>query len=236
MSILTTDYEQALAEALEELSQQLQLSVEQLKQLSQRLQKEMEEGLKSDRSNVPMLPSWVTRRPTGQETGEYLGLELSGKRSRDHLDNSAFRGSSPLFLPLSGSYVRIYFVELQGQGRIKIKHQSKYHIHDDLKKGPVSKLIDFLAISVDTFLSHLARSNPSTPLALGFVISFPLQQTALNKASVIQWTKDFEITGADGKNIVDMLQTAFQRRELPVVVKAVLNSAGKVSHKFMYLV
>lgn len=66
-------------------------------------------------------------------------------------------------------------------------------------------------------------------MALGFVISFPLQQTALNRGSVIQWTKDFEISGADRKNLVDLLQTALRKLQTPVVVEAIMNSAGTVT-------
>jgi hexokinase len=40
----------------------------------------MEVGLKTDaQSNMAMLPSFIFKHPTGQETGEYLGLEVSGK-------------------------------------------------------------------------------------------------------------------------------------------------------------
>ncbi|KAL1935932.1 hypothetical protein VTP01DRAFT_66 [Rhizomucor pusillus] len=195
----TETLQDAQQQALEELSQEFLLSSQQLKDIAKHFKDEMEHGLQSDDASVPMLPSWITRHPTGQETGEYLGLEVSG------------------------SVVRIYLVDLLGQGKIKIRHQTKIHIHDDLKKGPVSQLIDFLAASVDRFVAPFNIHGP--PMALGFVISFPLQQTALNRGSVIQWTKDFEISGADRKNLVDLLQTALRKLQTPVVVEAIMNSA-----------
>ncbi|KAI8388215.1 uncharacterized protein BYT42DRAFT_492039 [Radiomyces spectabilis] len=187
-------------QAVQELKDQFRLRSDRLKQLSQHLRGELEEGLHKNNANVAMLPSWISKHPTGQETGEYLGLDLSG------------------------SFIRIYFVTLHGQGRISTRQQ-KYLINDTLKKGPVTHMIDFLAQSVDQFLTFLGKSSVSEPLALGFVLSFPLAQTAINKASVLQWTKDFEITGADNKNIAELLQIAFQKHKTPVVVEAVINGA-----------
>ncbi|KAG2217434.1 hypothetical protein INT45_000708 [Circinella minor] len=187
-------------QAIDELIHQFDLSTDQLKIIAHYLSKEMDYGLKKNSTNVPMLPSWITRRPTGQEVGEYMGLELSG------------------------STIRIYLVQLHGKGKITTKQQ-KYPIHDRLKKGSISALIDYLAVSVDSFLTFVGKGehHEQEPIALGFVISFPLHQTALNKASVIQWTKDFQVTGADNKNIVDLLQTGLERRHIPVVVEATCN-------------
>ena len=70
----------AQIEAIEELRQHFKSSTEELKQFRDNLRREMDIGLKSDESNMAMLPSWIFKHPTGQETGEYLGLELSGKR------------------------------------------------------------------------------------------------------------------------------------------------------------
>lgn len=69
----------AQIEAVEELRHHFKLSTDELKQFRDDLRREMDIGLKSDESNMAMLPSWIFKHPTGQETGEYLGLELSGK-------------------------------------------------------------------------------------------------------------------------------------------------------------
>lgn len=81
----TETLQDAQQQALEELSQEFLLSSQQLKDIAKHFKDEMEHGLQSDDASVPMLPSWITRHPTGQETGEYLGLEVSGKSSRDTL-------------------------------------------------------------------------------------------------------------------------------------------------------
>jgi hexokinase len=104
----------------------------------------------------------------------------------------------------------------------------KYTVKDKLKRGPVGRLIDFMAECVDSFLAFVNKGDSSNPLALGLCISFPLRQTAINNAYVLRWTKDFEITGADNKNLVELLQTTFRKREIPVVVKAAVNGACKL--------
>lgn len=67
--------------AIHHLESQFDLSTDQLRKLSQLLQDEMKAGLKKCdiECNVPMLPSWIVRHPCGQERGEYIGLDLSGK-------------------------------------------------------------------------------------------------------------------------------------------------------------
>lgn len=115
-------------------------------------------------------------------------------------------------------------MNLHGGGRISTRQQ-KYVISEHLKKCNISEMIEFLVESVDSFLSFVGKYDIQKPLALGFVLSFPLEQKAINKAVVIQWTKDFEITGADGKNIAELLQIGFRRRHVNINVEAVVNGA-----------
>lgn len=219
-NLIATD--EAKEAAIKYLEQRFELTTDQLKHVSSLLLSEMKTGLKKcdQDCNVPMLPCWITSHPTGQETGEYIGLDLSGKRT---LILYVFILADTDCL--IGSYVRVYLVTLHGQGRITTR-QLKYTVRDNIKRGHISGLIDFMAECVDSFLIFVNKTNPKTPLSLGLCISFPLHQTAINNAYVLQWTKDFEITGAERKNIVELLQTSFRRREIPVIVKAAVNGAG----------
>lgn len=69
-------------EAIRDLESKFDLSTDQLRKLSTLLQDEMKAGLKKCdiQCNVPMLPSWILSHPSGQEIGEYIGLDLSGKK------------------------------------------------------------------------------------------------------------------------------------------------------------
>ena len=73
----------AQIEALEELRQHFKLSTDELKKFRDDMRHEMEVGLKSEASNMAMLPSFITKRLLGSETGEYIGLELSGKEETE---------------------------------------------------------------------------------------------------------------------------------------------------------
>lgn len=66
--------------AVAHLEKKFNLTTDQLKNVSELLQQEMKTGLNTDdiNCNVPMLASWITSHPCGQEKGEYLGLDLSG--------------------------------------------------------------------------------------------------------------------------------------------------------------
>lgn len=132
-----------------------------------------------------------------------------------------------------GSYVRVYLVTLHGQGRITTR-QLKYTVKENLKNGPISDLVDFMAECVDSFLSFVNRGDSKNLLSLGLCISFPLKQTSIRDAYVLRWTKDYHIMGADNKNIVELLQTSFRTREIPVVVKAVVNGACKFIEMMIY--
>lgn len=127
-------------------------------------------------------------------------------------------------------------VTLHGQGRIATR-QLKYVVKDHLKHGPIGNLIDFMAECVDSFLTFVSKGDARHPLHLGLCISFPLRQSAINNACVLQWTKDFTITGADNKNIVELLQTALRKHEIPVVIKAVVNGAASslLAHSYRSL-
>ena len=43
-------------------------------------------------------------------------------------------------------------------------------------------------------------------MKLGFTFSFPVEQQALDKALLIQWTKGFDVDGVVGTDIVEQLQ------------------------------
>jgi hexokinase len=203
VSVLSTPIQgtKEQVQLLEELKSQFTITTDMLKQVATELRARMDEGLTTTGSCVPMLPSWITHHPTGQETGEYLGLELTG------------------------SVIRIYLVTFQGRGRVSTRQQ-KHTLSEAMKTSNINDLLDRLAEMVDQFLSFVGKSDVAVPLSLGFVLSFPLNQSSINKASVAQWTKDFDISGYKNKNIVELLQAAFHRRDIPVRVVAILNSAS----------
>jgi len=112
--------------------------------------------------------------------------------------------------------------------------------------GPNAWVIatDYLADSVDTFLTQPAISPTNAPpdpfasrssaidqmepnyepaLPLGLTFSFPVEQTAINEGKILTWTKGFSAQNAIGNDVVKLLQDAFDRKHLHVKCVALVN-------------
>lgn len=133
-------------------------------------------------------------------------------------------------------------VVLNGDKTFQLRQQ-KYKVSDALKTGEASVLFDYLADSVDAFLTthppespeSLSPSNPfpssdSSPnplipdvLPLGLTFSFPVEQTALGAGTILTWTKGFSAKNAIGHDVVRLLQDAFDRKHLHVRCVALVN-------------
>ena len=109
--------------------------------------------------------------------------------------------------------------------------------------------IDYLADSVDAFLTEYASAVPSSPSAreqpdpfatpslsedtavpLGLTFSFPVEQTALNRGKILTWTKGFAAKNAIGNDVVQLLQDAFNRKHLHVKCVALVNDVRLAIH------
>ena len=61
-------------------------------------------------------------------------------------------------------------------------------------------------------------------LPLGFTFSFPCEQVGLAKGKLVKWTKGFSCSGCEGRDVVELLQEAIQRRgDVKIEVCAILN-------------
>ena len=60
-------------------------------------------------------------------------------------------------------------------------------------------------------------------LHLGLTFSFPVEQSALDKGVLLTWTKGFSAKNAVGKDVVQLLQDAFDRKHLHVKCSALVN-------------
>lgn len=144
-----------------------------------------------------MIPSFVSGRPTGEETGRYLALDLGGTN------------------------LRVCEFSLEGNGKYSAKQQ-KFVVSEDLKRGEFRYLCDYIADCVDTFITeHGSLEDSDGELQLGFTFSFPVWQTEINRGVLKQWTKGFSCPGAVNKDVTIMLQDAFRKKNIPVHIAAV---------------
>ncbi|KAJ7477104.1 hypothetical protein B0H11DRAFT_2029697 [Mycena galericulata] len=189
---------------------QFQLSPEALIELTGAFLDEFKVGLGSYNHPMAMIPSFVTGVPDGTETGTFLALDLGGTN------------------------MRVCEVVLHGDTTFTLRQQ-KYKVSDALKTGEASVLFDYLADSVDAFLTSHPPSDDApghgnpfsepTPdvVHLGLTFSFPVEQTALGSGKILTWTKGFSAKHAIGNDVVKLLQDAFDRKHMHVKCVALVN-------------
>lgn len=164
-----------------------------------RLTKEISMGLARDthpRAVVKCFISYVQDMPSGKETGKYLALDLGGTN------------------------FRVLLITLE-PGNIDTISRS-FVIGQGLQEGPGKDLFDFIAECLAEFCKQQRVDQENLPL--GFTFSFPVQQLGLAKGILVTWTKGFKCDGVVGKNVVDLLQDAVNRRgDVKVRIVAIVN-------------
>ncbi|XP_029314653.1 putative hexokinase HKDC1 [Cottoperca gobio] len=176
------------------------LSQEQLQLVKTRMRAGLEAGLKSKGpSAIKMLPSFVYSTPDGTEHGKYLALGLGGTNFRALLVN--------------------FKKGLQQNSQL---HHKIYTIPLEIKQGSGEELFDHIAQCVSDFLDYMGMKNARLPA--GFTFSFPCEQTAIDRGTLVNWTKGFKATDCEGHDVVSMLREAIKRRnDFDVDIVAVVN-------------
>lgn len=187
---------------VDEYLQQLQLSDHALMDLSMRFRREMDKGLCRDTNPtaaVKMLPTFVCSTPDGTEQGEFLSLDLGG------------------------AHFRVLLVKVvSGQNRRVEMQNEVYVIPEDVMRGPGSGFFDHIAACLAQFLEKMGIKDKKLPL--GFTFSFPCQQTRMDEAVLMSWTKGFKPTGVEGKEVVSLLRKAIKKRgDFDIDIVAVIN-------------
>ncbi|EYE96333.1 hexokinase [Aspergillus ruber CBS 135680] len=170
-----------------------------LQYITDHLVKELEKGLTSDDSDIPMNVTWVTRFPTGNETGRYLTVDIGGTNLR---------------------VCDVLLTEEKGGYKIT---QDKYMLSENLKTGTGSQLWDYIADCLQDFLQQRGLHQSSKELPLAFTFSYPVTQHNIRHGLLQRWTKGLNISGVEGKNVVAELENVLQRRNLPIRVVALVN-------------
>jgi len=184
-------------EALRTVRSAYAFPIDQMRSLQSYFLAEAKKGLAGAPSSMRMLPTYVTQRVTGAETGDYFALDLGGTN------------------------FRVLKLTLEGGGAVGPVETLKFKIPDSIKKGSSGALFGFLADSVATFLATKCSGNPTG--VMGFTFSFPTEQSALNAGKLIVWNKDFDAAGVVGEDVVAMLQAQLEARGMKLEVAALAN-------------
>jgi hexokinase len=122
-----------------------------------------------------MIPTYVFGWPTGEETGDFLAVDLGTFLSicsrpcgaRPHSHRRVWISSQ------GGTNLRVCLVTLQGKGKFEIT-QSKYRLTEEQKQEDGQKLFDFCAECLKTFIeTNLGEGavRDGEKLPLGFTVS-----------------------------------------------------------------
>ncbi|KAK0628207.1 hypothetical protein B0T17DRAFT_614159 [Bombardia bombarda] len=179
--------------------------------------RQMHEGLAKDGTSMSQIPTYVTGVPNGTERGLYMAVDLGGTN------------------------FRVCSINLNGDSTFHLTF-TKVAIPKELMVAKTAEeLFAFLAKQIELFLrthhrehfeKHIRRRMTiSSPLGfvdeevfrLGFTFSFPVQQSGINKGTLIRWTKGFDIPDAVGKDVCALLQQEVDKLHLPVKVAALVN-------------
>ena len=183
--------------ALRALRSAFKLPSAELSRLSMHFRREAIKGLEGAPSSMQMIPTFVTKRVTGDEKGDFYALDLGGTN------------------------FRVLRLSLEGGGKVGAVKQAKFTISEATKTSDAAGLFGFLADSIATFLAKECGGNPSGDL--GFTFSFPVTQTAINAGTLVMWNKGFTAAGVVGYDVVELLQTQLSSRGINLKVKALAN-------------
>lgn len=159
-------------------------------------------------SSFKMLDSFVSHLPTGNESGIYYAIDFGGTN---------FRVARVV---ISDGDVQLT------QNKHSLADVGKYRQGMLDAAMPATEMFEHLA---DLVIESIAKFNDSDKqINIGFTFSFPSSQTAINRAKLVNWTKQFE-TGrqtndpVEGIDVGLKLQEALDKKNVNAKVVAVVN-------------
>lgn len=150
-------------------------------------------------STQPMNVTWVMGYPTGQETGQFLALDMGGTNLR---------------------VCEVILTEEKGEFEII---QSKYRLPEELKTGEGEELWEYIADCLQQFIEYHHENESLGEFPLGFTFSYPATQECIDHGVLQRWTKGFDIKNVEGRDVVPDFEAALKRKGLPIKVAALIN-------------
>ena len=140
--------------------------------------------------------------PDGHETGTFLALDMGGTNLR---------------------VCEIILLEEKGEFDII---QSKYRMPEELKTGESEELWEYIADCIQQFIEYhheVEDLEKLDKIPLGFTFSFPATQNYIDNGILQRWTKGFDISGVEGKDVAPLFEAAIAKRKLPIRLSALIN-------------
>jgi hexokinase len=142
-------------------------------------------------THQPMFPTWVFGSPTGNETGDYLAVDLGGTN------------------------LRVCLVKLLGNSKFTLT-QSKFRLTEEQKQGNGEELFDFCAQCVKDFIdAQIPQATTDSPVPLGFTFSYPCHQKSIDHGVLVRWTKGFGTSDVEGNDVAQLFRNSMQKLKVP---------------------
>jgi len=185
---------------IEDCCRDLRLNNDHIHIVEQQMRAAIEQGLSDighGAASVKCFPTYVSKLPTGAEVGRFLSLDLGGTN------------------------FRVIVMELTPD-REFLMDSKIYQIPGELMRDTGVRLFDHIAKCLSDFVHD--RELGGEVLPLGFTFSFPCRQEGLARGILVKWTKGFCCSGVEGRDVVQLLREALERRnDVDIDVCAVLN-------------
>ncbi len=183
--------------SLSKIRENFEVSAGELKAIEGNFRSEMDKGLSGKKSSLKMIPTYA-KKPAGIEKGRFIALDLGGTN------------------------FRIMEIELKGSGRMGRPKVMKFKLDKKHITGTGDMFFGFIAGCLKDFLAK--NKEPEAARKLGFTFSFPLKQTGIASGYLVCWTKGFKASGVVGRDIVELLEEALNKKGLRgVKVAALIN-------------
>lgn len=182
--------------ALKSIEKSFAVSKADMRKIIRDFRSEMEKGLSGEPGSLKMIPTYVDR-PTGNEKGRFIALDLGGTN------------------------FRILELELKGNGRTGMPKMMKFVLEKRYLTGDGKVFFDFIAECLRIFMNR-QKVSAAEERKIGFTFSFPVEQTGIASGVLVCWTKGFDAKGVVGRDVVKLLNEALRRKGMDNVKIAAL--------------
>ncbi|CAL1710364.1 unnamed protein product [Somion occarium] len=187
-----------MADHLRRFETMFTMTPQRMRMIVEAFKDSLELGLSKSGQVVPMIPTYVFGWPSGEETGEFLAVDLGGTN------------------------LRVCLVKLNGGGKFEIT-QAKYRLTEEQKQEDGEKLFDFCGKCLKAFTDSIVESGELSKdriLPLGFTFSYPCSQEKIDHGTLIRWTKGFGAPNTEGRDVVEMFRNSLSQHDVPAEVVA----------------
>ncbi|KAL6705740.1 N-acetylglucosamine kinase 1 [Coniothyrium glycines] len=202
-------YDRTMDDLLREVQRLLEAPLEPTSLLDMSLRLQRQFAPKLQNSDICMLPSYNNKLPTGFETGTYLALDVGG------------------------STFRIALVELNGRQpsvkNMRIITMKSYKIDEKVRQRSGTQFFDWMADKIQQALAdpQLQKSTTATSIPMGLAWSFPVEQTSIRSANLLDMGKGFRATeGLLGQDLSELIMAPCRKRNLPVRMDSIVNDSS----------